>query len=403
MQSDDRKRRISVINRGQRVPNLYRRPKPRTDRREGDTFEVIYRDVLGKQRQKTLKARTIQRAIAEAEAYRTELRRGEVIAPSRLTLSEVANEYFEIMEALVATGERSQRTLDLYRQRYKKHIEPALGRRRVEEIRSAEVGRIFADQRREGLAAWTISGTQTILSAMFRFALTRGYIGANPLDRLSRLEKPRQVTRREARRLSDAEIRSICAAATPTYRPIVSTLAWTGLRVSEALALRWEDIDFDRHEVRVRHQLDDHGDLKHPKTRAGVRTVPLLPILEEELRRHRKRQLAVGLVADDRLVFTTATGKPLDRHNVRTRGVFAAADKAGLHTPEKSTVTTHDLRRTFISHLIVGLGLDPVRVARIAGHSNVSMTMNVYADEFDKAQHRDDLMARIKQARFGSV
>jgi integrase len=61
------------------------------------------------------------------------------------------------------------------------------------------------------------------------------------------------------------------------------------------------------------------------------------------------------------------------------------------------------LRRTFISHLIVGIGLDPVRVARIAGHANVSMTMNVYADEFDKAQHRDDLMARISRANFGSV
>ena len=66
-------------------------------------------------------------------------------------------------------------------------------------------------------------------------------------------------------------------------------------------------------------------------------------------------------------------------------------------------MTTHDLRRTFISHLIVGLGLDPVRVARIAGHSNVAVTLNVYAEEFDKAMHRDDLMQRIEQAGFGAI
>lgn len=66
-------------------------------------------------------------------------------------------------------------------------------------------------------------------------------------------------------------------------------------------------------------------------------------------------------------------------------------------------MTTHDLRRTFISHLILGLGLDPVRVSKIAGHSNVTVTLNTYADEFDKAQHRDDLFARIEQAGFGSV
>ena len=52
---------------------------------------------------------------------------------------------------------------------------------------------------------------------------------------------------------------------------------------------------------------------------------------------------------------------------------------------------------------IVGLGLDPVRVSKIAGHSNVSVTLNIYAEEFDKAMHHDDLMARIERAGFGSV
>ena len=61
-----------------------------------------------------------------------------------------------------------------------------------------------------------------------------------------------------------------------------------------------------------------------------------------------------------------------------------AADKVALHGPESTKITTHDLRRTFISHLILGLGLDPVRVARIVGHSNVSVTLNTYAEEFDK-------------------
>lgn len=97
------------------------------------------------------------------------------------------------------------------------------------------------------------------------------------------------------------------------------------------------------------------------------------------------------------------TGNPLDRHNVRNKGVVAAAREAGLHGAARETVTTHDLRRTFISHLIVRLGLDPVRVSKIAGHANVSVTLNVYAEESDKAMHRDDLMARIESAGFGTV
>jgi integrase len=47
--------------------------------------------------------------------------------------------------------------------------------------------------------------------------------------------------------------------------------------------------------------------------------------------------------------------------------------------------------------------LDPVPVSKIAGHSNVTMTLNTYADEFDRAHHRDDLFARIDKAGFGSA
>jgi hypothetical protein len=59
--------------------------------------------------------------------------------------------------------------------------------------------------------------------------------------------------------------------------------------------------------------------------------------------------------------------------------------------------------RTFIWQLIVGLELDRVGVARIAGHSNVAVTLKVYADEFDKTMHREDLSLRIEKAGFGAV
>lgn len=139
------------------------------------------------------------------------------------------------------------------------------------------------------------------------------------------------------------------------------------------------------------------------KTRAARRTVPLVQTLEQTLREHRKRQLGLGFVSGDQFVFTTASGKPVNRHNVRNQGVKVAAQKAGLHGDGQENVTTHDLRRTFISHLILRLGLDPVRVSKIVGHSNVSVTLNTYADEFDKAMHRDDLTTRIAAAGFGSV
>jgi hypothetical protein len=85
---------------------LPRVAKLENDRRDGDTYEVVYRNETGAQRQKTLKARTVQRALVEAEEYRTQIRRGEIVFSSRLTFSDVAQEYFTLMESLVATGER---------------------------------------------------------------------------------------------------------------------------------------------------------------------------------------------------------------------------------------------------------------------------------------------------------
>jgi integrase len=326
-----------------------------------------------------------------------------VLPPSRLTFGDVAEEYFAMAEGVVASGGMAPRTLGRYRQQYDSHIKPVLGRRRMHEIKTEHVAAIFSRQRKNGLSEWTLSGTKTVLSTIIGFARSRRYIASNPLDGLSKIERPKQLTKRDPRRLSEDEVRKLCAAATPRYRPVLVTLAWTGLRVSEALGLRWSDIDFEGKEVRVTFQLADDGTLKRLKTKTSSRSLPLLPVLAETLKEHRKEQFRLGIAGPDHLVFTTATGKPLDRHNVYNQGVLAAAEKAGLHPEGEQKLTTHDLRRTFISHLILGLNLDPVRVAKIAGHSNVSVTLNTYADEFDKALHRDDLMARIEEAGFGSV
>src|SRR5947207_10169042 len=116
MPEHHRKRRLPVDHRGKRVPNLYKRQKRPNDTSYGATFEVVFRDDSGKQRQKTLAARSVQRAIEEAEGYRTQLRRGEALPPSALTVDDVVSEYFDVLDGLVKAGERSQRTVNLYRQ-----------------------------------------------------------------------------------------------------------------------------------------------------------------------------------------------------------------------------------------------------------------------------------------------
>jgi integrase len=79
---------------------------------------------------------------------------------------------------------------------------------------------------------------------------------------------------------------------------------------------------------------------------------------------------------------------PVDRRNVSLRGLDKAADAAGLSGGGRPRLTMHDCRHSFAAHLIVDLGMDAVRVSRMLGHSKPSISLDVYADLFEK-RHAD--------------
>jgi integrase len=131
---------------------------------------------------------------------------------------------------------------------------------------------------------------------------------------------------------------------------------FTGLRLSEILALRWNRVDVDAKVIQVREALEQtraHGiRFKSAKTRAGRRDITLPDILIEALREHRKRQLELrmqlgaGRLPDDALLFATVEGEPLSP-NAQSAAWADFADGIGM--PD---VTFHALRHTHASQLI---------------------------------------------------
>jgi integrase len=178
----------------------------------------------------------------------------------------------------------------------------------------------------------------------------------------------------------------------------VVTLAYTGLRVSEALGLRWQDIDFVEGELHVRGQLSGER-IKEPprivaaKTKASARIVPLMPAVERALVQLLDREQRRGRGVDGGFVFVTRSGRPVRQRNA-ARAVADAAKGAGL-----GPVSPHDLRRSFCS-LAGRRGVDPVEAARITGHSLATWTTH-YAQSFGRAQ-RDEARARLLSFGFGA-
>ena len=231
------------------------------------------------------------------------------------------------------------------------------------------------------LAGSTICGTVNSASSLFRLAVRRGVIEANPV-RLERGDRPSQKRKREPRYLTRAEIDRLLAKLRPEARALAATMAYGALRISEALDLRWRDIDFDADTLHV----------QGTKTEGSRADVPMIASLKAELQAHRKRHPGVG----DVLVFRTATGKRLDRKDV-LRSIYAAGDAAGLNPHGVRKVGCHSLRHSCASVLFAA-GTPATKVAAILRHSTPRVTLMVYAGlaDADRAGLRDDLEAAFR-------
>lgn len=166
------------------------------------------------------------------------------------------------------------------------------------------------------------------------------------------------------------QIASLMTHLDPRDLLLVLLLRWTGLRVAEALGLRWEDLchDDDGPVLLVRRQWQDGRTVTHTKTPAGLRTVAVVPTLAHALDEAR-RVTAFGRLGDP--IFATSRGTPQDSHNLRRR-LRPAARAAGV-----PWVTPHVLRHSLATELL-DRGYDISAIANVLGHRSEAFTRRVY-------------------------
>jgi integrase len=357
------------------------------------TYEIQFADATGRTRWRTIKGGLREARQARADMI-SKLGRVERIGPARLTFGQTAEAFL----TSPAMTRLRPRTGDLYGAHLRLHILPAFGRRRISELDEDDVLRLLASLEEKGLSAWSRHGVLSVASRVFSYATRRGMIGANPVQRLERGERPTPTPLRERRALTVPEITILLREVPSRYRTLILAALSTGLRISELLALWWMDIDFDEGFVRVRKQLGPDGSRVAPKTARAVRDVTMLPGLSKHLREHK---IASAFSKPRDFVFLSETGGPLDRHNVARRALGEKV-RAKLDAPGCSRITMHSLRHSFASHLI-SEGFDPVTVARLLGHSRASLTLDFYSHEFDQARRSREVRDRMAASDFGRV
>jgi integrase len=390
--SHDSRRRERVAE------NVYRR---RT--KVGElVFEVQFRDVDGRIRRRVLDARSERAAIREARAILAQRDSGARVVPVDVTLRGfVEAEYLPLLDSLEQAGRRSQHGVELDRNHWRLYLEPALGDLRLGELTGSDIARVLRElrsRRPRPLSESTLKHSLTVLGAIYRLAHARKLVTRSPLDELDPGERPRPRPGTRRRRLDERELDALVRHAGEVYRLAVALIAYTGMRVSEALALTWADVDF------VDLELEVAGQLTRGRVDKPARVVPrkggaepyaalLFPALERLLVDHLAAEQRAGRGRDSDYVLATRTGRPLSQRNV-ARAVTAAAVAAGL-----GHVTPHSLRRSFAS-LAARRGVDPVQAACMTGHSLDVWTRH-YAGDYGKPQ-RDEARARMLEHGFGA-
>ena len=283
---------------------------------------------------------------------------------------------------------------------YQLHVRrllPLLGHHRLSSLTPAHVQGAYAELHRRGLAPQTVQHVHTVLHQALKQAVVWGILPRNPCDGAAR---PR-VERREMETLSEDQVKQLFASTRGDRdHALWVLLASTGLRLGEALGLKWEDFSPDFRRLQVRRALQRQAGkglvFVEPKSARSRRVIELAPGTAHIIAEHRQEQvhhrLSLGAYwRDHDLVFCTDGGHPLDGGQVNWRFHRALA-RAGL--PQ---LRVHDLRHTAAS-LLMAKGVHPKVVQEMLGHSTITLTLDTYSHvtpglQADAAQRMQSLFS----------
>lgn len=269
---------------------------------------------------------------------------------------------------------------------------------------SSEMFQKYLNSLAEHFSRSTIRKIWTIIKQCINYAEIKGEIQPNTTKLVKvPTESIVSVKKKDVPFLSkeDAELFYEAAQATkPNGQSLYGINAniavfimYSGLRVSEALALKWKNVDFENNKIRVVESLaskiDRSGNAnkvyieydKQPKSADGIRIVPLpsraMAILKDLDVKNKNH-------AFSDYVFTNKNGNTVDRRIVN-KTIKAIANRSKCSVKDFSV---HSLRHTYGS-ILLAEGVDIKKVSELLGHSDITITYNIYIGILEKDKQKE--------------
>lgn len=256
---------------------------------------------------------------------------------------------------LAAVPTIKETTACYYLKTLRVHVVPAFGERQISEITKYDV-ELFLAEKAPKYCRNTLRGMRVSLGRVLAWAVSSKWLKENPC---AGVKLPCAGSRIVRSVLRPKDVLAIAAGLREPYRTLVLFLAVTGLRIGEAIAIRWSDLNGDV--LRVERRIYE-GRVSDPKTRSSVRELPLPAAILERLSGLRQSRC-------DGWVFQSRDGTPVNPGNALKRYIRPVVKALGL-----SIGGWHDFRHTLATRLLT-TGT-PLKIASgILGHSDARATL----------------------------
>ena len=321
----------------------------------------------------------------------------------RVTVNEVYDSYIKQKYDLKAT------TRARYIYTYDHYVRETFGKRKLVKVCYSDVREFYYSlMLQQGLSPSVVDNVHSQLHPAFQMAVRNGAIRINPAAGvLGEIKRSHMWVKSKRRSLTVPEQKAFMNYLYTNhqyqgFKPVITVLIGTGMRIGECLGLRWQDLDFENRIIDINHNLvhcrvDDSGNNYHintPKTEAGCRRIPMISEVYEAFLEEFQIQQITGFCTQEidgysGFVFASSKGTvtlPSEVNNAIHSIIadYNNEEAARAKTEKREPLllpdfSAHHLRHTFCTRFCENESNLKV-IQSVMGHKDIQTTMDIYAD-----------------------
>lgn len=320
-----------------------------------------------------------------------------------ITVNDMVQRYLDNKNNLKST------TKGVYVYLFDHIIKKDFGKRKIINVKYTDILTYYYGLiKNDGYSGSTVDHVNTVLYPAFKMAIRDGLIRTNPAEGvMAEIKASKYFVQEKREALSIDEQRNFMEFLRGKreyagWVPIITVLLGTGCRIGEVLGLTWNDLNFDERTISITHAFTDSPDenrktrkrIHSTKTKAGVRIIPMFDEVYQAFLDEYEFQKCIGFCEEEidgysGFVFSTASHtvylpaainhaihRAIAHYNSEEKAKAAYEDRKPIFLPDFSC---HHLRHTFCTRLCEN-DVNPKVIQVIMGHSDITTTMNIYAE-----------------------